>query len=468
MMDKNREYKRLTGTTALFAGSNIAGKLLKILLIPLYTYYLTTSEFGTGETVTVTVNLLYPVLLLGVSEAAVRFTMKDEHSAESIITNCFAVLLASSAAGILLFIPLAFMPLLRSHIAVMYIMTVAGAAEKLMMAEAKGLGKNTAFAVSEIVSAAALLLCNVIMLVVIKAGIEGYLWSMAAASAARIVFLFFSMKLIRMIRPGTVSIKMITSILKFSLPFMPATILWWIMDSSGRYMVMWFIGASAAGIYAIAFRLSAVITGIAAIFHQAWQLSAIRQYGAGDYESFYKAAIRSYSTMFFFGASVIILCAEPLMLFLNESYADAWKYAPLLMIASVFFALSGFVCANYYVCEKTRGVLWTSLAGAVISIVSGILLTQRLGMQGTAAAALISFYLMWLLMTIHTGRLLGFRHEYMLIHAGLILLLAESFVLLKYEYLLPAAVFPVLILLINRESVIKLLRAVMQAADRNK
>ncbi|MBR6835550.1 MAG: hypothetical protein IKM72_06060, partial [Oscillospiraceae bacterium] len=103
-----------------------------------------------------------------------------------------------------------------------------------MMAEAKGLGKNTAFAISEIVSAATLISFNVIMLAVLKVGIAGYLWSIAAASAARILFLFFSLKLSRLIEPKAFSAELIRSILKFSLPFMPATILWWIMDSSGR------------------------------------------------------------------------------------------------------------------------------------------------------------------------------------------------------------------------------------------
>ena len=46
-----KEYKTLTWTTILFAGANIVSKLLKILLVPLYTYFLTTSEFGTAETV---------------------------------------------------------------------------------------------------------------------------------------------------------------------------------------------------------------------------------------------------------------------------------------------------------------------------------------------------------------------------------------------------------------------------------
>ena len=459
-MDK--EYRKLTGTTILFAGANIISKLLKILLVPLYTYYLTTSEFGTGETVTITVNLLYPVFLLGVSEAAIRFTMKDEHSPESIVTNCFAVLLTASLAGVLLFIPLAFMPLMRGYLGIMYIMTVAGAVEKLMMAEAKGLGKNTAFAISEIVSAATLISFNVIMLAVLKVGIAGYLWSIAAASAARILFLFFSLKLFRLIEAKALSADLIKSILKFSLPFMPATILWWIMDSSGRYIVMWFMGASAAGIYAIAFRLSAVVTGISVVFHQAWQLSAIRQHSIGGYEPFYKAAIRSYSTMFFFGASVIILFARPLMLLLDDSYDDAWRYAPLLLIAAAFFALSGFVCANYYVCEKTRGVLWTSFAGAAVSLAAGIFMTPRLGMQGTAAAELMGFYSMWLIMTIHTGRLLDFKPEYLMIHIDLIILLAEAYTVIRLENPLPAMVCPLLLLILNRSTVSGMIGALTQ------
>ena len=459
-MDK--EYRKLTGTTILFAGANIISKFLKILLVPLYTYYLTTSEFGTGETVTVTVNLLYPIFLLGVSEAAIRFMMKDEHSHESIVTNCFAVLLAASLAGILLFIPLAFMPILRGYPGIMYVMTVAGAAEKLMMAEAKGLGKNTAFAISEIVSASTLITFNVIMLAILKAGVAGYLWSMAAASASRILFLFFSLKIFKLFKPKTVSMELIRSILKFSLPFMPATILWWVMDSSGRYIVMWLIGASAAGIYAISFRLSAVVMGISVVFHQAWQLSAIRRYSIGGYEPFYKAAIRSYSTMFFFGASVIILFAKPLMLLLDDSYGDAWRYAPLILIAAVFFAMSGFVCANYYVCEKTCGVLWTSFIGAAVSVVSGVLLTSRVGMQGTAAAALIAFYVMWLIMTVHTGKLLGFRHEYRMTHINLAILLAETFALLRLDNSLPAAVCPVALLILNRNAVSGMAAAVGQ------
>jgi O-antigen/teichoic acid export membrane protein len=399
---------------------------------------------------------------MGVSEAAIRFTMKEEHSAESVLSNCLAVLSVTSAAGLFLLLPLAFVPSLRRYLAVMYNMTVAGAAEKLLMAEAKGMGKNKAFAVSEILSAVTLLLSNVIMLVVLEKGIEGYLWSIAAASAVRTVFLSLRIRLFSLMRNGAIRKETITSILKFSLPFMPATILWWIMDSSGRYIVMWMAGASSAGIFAVAVRMSAAVNGLSAVFHQAWQLSAIRRYSIGGYEPFYKAAIRSYSTMFFFGASVIIMFAKPLMLLLDDSYGDAWRYAPLLLIAAVFFAMSGFVCANYYVCEKTHGVLWTSFIGAAVSIVSGVLLTSRVGMQGTAAAALTAFYVMWLIMTIHTGRLLGFRHEYRMTHINLAILLAETFAILRLENLLLAAVCPVLLLILNRNAVSGMAAAVGQ------
>ena len=458
----NKEYKTLTGTTILFAGSNIIGKLLKILLVPLYTYCLTSSEFGTGETITLTVNLLYPILLLGVSEAAVRFIMKEEHSFEDIAANCLTVLLASSLAGMLLIIPLSHLKFLHGYMAVMYIMISAAALERLLMAEAKGLGKNVDFAVSEIISAGTLIASSIIMLAVLKAGVGGYLWSIAAASLARIVFLSFRLQVFRFVRRGTVSKSMISSLLKFSLPFMPATILWWVMDSSGRYMVMWFIGSSAAGIYAVAFRLSAMVNGISAVFHQAWQLSAIRQYSAGDYELFYKSAVRLYSTLFFLGTSVLILLAKPLVLLLDDSYLDAWRYTPLLLISAVFFALSGFVNANYYVYGHTSGVLLTSLCGATAAVISGVMLTPSMGMQGAAAASLISFYVLWLLMSVHTGKLLGFSHEYLMIHIDLLIMLAETVTVLRTGSPLAGIGFPLLLLIINRKTIADMLRG---AAD---
>ena len=225
---------------------------------------------------------------------------------------------------------------------------------------------------------------------------------------------------------------------------------------------MWFMGASAAGIYAIAFRLSAVVTSISVVFHQAWQLSAIRQYSMGGYEPFYNAAIRSYSTMFFFGTSVIIIFAKPLIFLLDDSYTDAWRYAPLLLIAAVFFALSGFACANYYVCDNTRGVLWTSIAGAAVALAAGFLMTPILGMQGTAAAELMAFYVMWLIMTLHTGRLLDIRPEYLLIHIDLIILIAETFTVLRFDNPLISVVWPLLLLIFNRSTVTGMIRAVTQ------
>ena len=463
-MDK--EYRNLTGTTILFAGSNIISKLLKILIVPFYTYYLATSEFGAAETVTMTVNLLFPVFLLGVNEAAVRFSMKEDISPEDVVSNCLAVVTATSLTGLILLLPLAHVPVLKDHLVLMYLMIVASAVESLLMSLAKGLGRNTVFAVSEIISTVTLLASNVIMLAVLRTGIEGYLGSMVIASAARILFIAVCLRLFRFIRPQAVNSALIASILRFSLPFMPATILWWVMESSGRYMVIWFIGASAAGIYAVAFRLSALVTSISVIFHQAWQLSAIRQYIAGDYERFYTSAIRIYGTMFFFGSSILIAFVRPVMNILDDSYQDAWKYAPLLLIASVFFAMSGFVCANYSVCEKTGGVIWTSLAGAVCSVALGALMTPSLGMNGTAAAAVISYYLMWLIMTIHTGKLLNIRHEYIAIHLDLLILLAETLFVIKQYSPILIALCPLLLLLVNRTAVIDILHAAKEITEK--
>lgn len=458
----DREYRRLTGTTALFAGANIVCKLLRILIVPLYTYCLTTSEFGTAEAVIMTVNLLYPVLLLGIGEAAVRFSLREKWSRESVVSNSFAVVSVTAAAGLVLLLPLSFIPMLRERLAVLYVMAAAAAVESLMMSLAKGFGRNTVYAASEIVSTAVLLGSELILLLLLGKGMEGYLWSFAAASAARIVFISCFLRPFGSLKLRAVDRRMIISMLRFSVPFMPAALLWWVMDSSGRYMVIRFNGTSDAGIYAAAFRMAALVNGLAVVFHQAWQLSAIRRYGKEGCESFFRTAMKGYSTLFFTGASVLIAVAKPAVQLLDDAYSDAWRYAPMLLTAAVFFALSGFACANYFVCDKTGGVFWTSLAGAAVSVVSGALLTPKFGMNGTAAAALISYYVLWLMMSAHTGKLLGFRQGYLMIHIGLLILLAETVTVVRQWSPLLTVSCILLLLLLNGNELAGMIRGLSQ------
>ena len=67
--------------------------------------------------------------------------------------------------------------------------------------------------------------------------------------------------------------------LTYCVPLIPTAVFWWIMGVSDRYLVKWFVESDANGIYAVAYKIPTILTILATVFMDAWQLSAIAESG---------------------------------------------------------------------------------------------------------------------------------------------------------------------------------------------
>ena len=67
--------------------------------------------------------------------------------------------------------------------------------------------------------------------------------------------------------------------LAYCVPLIPTAVFWWIMGVSDRYLVKWLVGSDANGIYAVAYKIPTILTILATVFMDAWQLSAIAESG---------------------------------------------------------------------------------------------------------------------------------------------------------------------------------------------
>lgn len=174
--------------------------------------------------------------------------------------------------------------------------------------------------------------------------------------------------------------------LTYCVPLIPTAVFWWIMGVSDRYLVKWFVGSDANGIYAVAYKIPTILTILATVFMDTWQLSAIAE--SGDR----RAQARFYARVWDAFFSAVCLCAggiiafSPLLIRLlaAESYYDAWRYIPILTLSMIAAAFSNFMGSVYVVTKKSTASLWTSLAGAAANIALDLLLIPRIGVQGAA------------------------------------------------------------------------------------
>ena len=86
---KNNSYlRKLLTDTGLFALSSFGSRFLVFFLAPLYTYVLSTEQFGTVDLLQTTVIFLYPLLTLSISEAVLRFAMDEDSDRRQVSLSC--------------------------------------------------------------------------------------------------------------------------------------------------------------------------------------------------------------------------------------------------------------------------------------------------------------------------------------------------------------------------------------------
>ena len=84
-MGKPQKVKTLSINTFLFAMNTLGTKFIAFFLVPLYTYVLSTEEYGKLDLMGVTSQLLVPFLTLNIRDAVLRFTLDKENEPEEVI-----------------------------------------------------------------------------------------------------------------------------------------------------------------------------------------------------------------------------------------------------------------------------------------------------------------------------------------------------------------------------------------------
>lgn len=406
----DHKYKTLLSNTFLISLGTFGSKLLTFVMVRFYTGVLTPADYGTADLIMQTANLLLPLVSLGITNGVFRFALDRKEQRRSIFTIGFYTILVGSL------ILLAALPLLsnseslREYTLLIGVYTLASCLHSLCAQYIRAEGKTALFAVQGIINTALVIGFNITFLLVFRMGVFGYVMSVVAADGICTLFLVLREKLWKLWLPKPEG-QLWNAMLRYSIPLIPATIFWWITSVSDRYMVAYFLGTDANGLYAVACKIPTVLTLLSTIFMEAWQFSAIQE-ATGDREvhiRFYTQVWSAFlAVMVMAGSVIIVLCRLEIRMLSTRQYYEAWKYIPTLSMAMVFSAFSSFMGSVYVVTEKSRLSLWTALWSALANIFLNFLLIPRIGIQGAAIATLASYVLCFAIRAVTSRRLIPF------------------------------------------------------------
>ena len=461
----NHKYKYLSKNFILFSISSIGPKIIAFIMVPLYTNYLSTSDYGRGDIVTTSASLILPLVVMCVESAVLRFCFDENYNQDEVISSGLFICIRGimlCIIGTAIMSRFTFFKLYPSYLTAFALILFSDGMYNLMTNYARGTNNVQYMVEMSLITTIASCILNVVLLVILRCGIGGYLLANYLGTFMAVIWGGIRLKIYRHIHLNKVKKNLIVELQKFGFPLIFNKIGWWINSSSDRYIVTLMLGATANGIYTVSYKIPTMLTACSDIFTQAWQLSAIRDFDADDKDNFVADMYELYNGFLVIVCSILIIFTIPFAYLLYaKDFFIAWRYVTPLMISFIFGGLAGFLGSIFTAVKDTKIFSYSTMIGAVVNTVLNFILVYYMEIMGAAIATLISNVVIWLIRLHRSRRYICLKVNF-LRHIFMYSLLIIQFGICLFGFGVLQIIFQSIILGViifaNRKSVLSILR----------
>lgn len=394
-------YTSLAKNTAIFALGTFGSKILSFIMVFFYSRAMETAEFGTLDIIINSGSLMLPICMLGIQNALIRFGLDNEYNKNEVF-SAGVVSVGLGTAFLALLSPLIIQVAeLRDYVFYLYAYVLMSSLRHICSYFVRAIGRPKLYAADGVFSTFMTCALTIIFLIPLKMGIRGYLLAIILADLSSVIFLSLKARLYEYVDFKHFNLALAKKMLGFSLPLIPTSLLWWVVNVSDRYFVQYMVSASANGLYSVAYKVPTILTLISVIFLDAWQISAVEENSSETRNRFYSNVFKSFQGAIFIISAVLILFSKFITyILLDSSYYDSWRFIPFLLLATVYSCFVQFL-GNVYLAEKrSMATLLTTLLGAVLNLILNFYLIPIYGANGAAIATCISYFAVYVVRAI--------------------------------------------------------------------
>jgi len=397
------EIRRLAKHSAIYGLGGLVSRILAVLLLPLYTRYLTPADYGAVETVVALSAVLVTVLRLGISSAFFRFYFDSQDSAHRllVVRTSFWFTMTMATAGLAAGLALA-EPISQALFATGERQWLVRAAFVALWAQMNYEQLTALFRVEErslqFVSAS---LTNILITVgATVAFVVGLRWGatgVVVGNFAGTLCVYAALLAYRREQLGLqLDRPLLREMNRFGLPLVPSALALWALNFSDRFFLVKLSGADEVGLYSIGVRLASAMVLLLTAFRTAWPAFA---YSIEDE----REARRTYGfvlTYLLFVATWLALALGLLSPWLVRLLTTPGFYEASRVVAPLAFAAAafgGYIVIAIGVGRARRTQFNWAVTGAAAGVNAGLnlILIPPYGMMGAAVATVAAYSLMF-------------------------------------------------------------------------
>lgn len=395
-----KESKLLLKHSMIYGLGTMMTNLAAFLLLPVYTRYLNTSEYGVKELVGLSTQIISILVATTISSAMYRFYFeyeKEKERNEVISTSYIAIGIAGMVIlGTLIILSRKISALVMStedyyiyfglSFASLWFQTIINISYNYLKVQKKSL----LFIVVNISKLLMAIGLNIYLIVFLHYGLLGIFLSTLFTSVTFSVLLGIPI----LHKTGlSFSFSKFKEMLKYGLPMIPSQLGAFIVHLSDRFFIKSFASLSETGIYALGYRFGAIPSNfISSPFNQIWQPRRFELYKQeGSEKIFGKIFTYFLFLMLFAGLFVAGLTKDILMIMAKPEFWPAYKIVPIIVLATTIFSMHYHLNMGILISKKTKYLAYVNFSNGLLVLVLNYILIKHYGMWGAAITTLIAF-----------------------------------------------------------------------------
>lgn len=420
-------FRQLARDSAIYGLSTVVQRLLTFLLTPLYTNVLLPDQLGDVAQLYALMAFLTVMATLGVEQAFMRYWVEyrppESVLSHAVVATVLAALLICGG-GIIVAPAIATVLALSSTDAQRLIQMACGvvfldAMGAIPFAYLRMERRAVHFALLRIGGVALNVTLNVVLVAQWQWGVEGV---MLAALGSSLFGAIAGAPMVLAKLRWRWDTALMRSMLRFSLPTVPASIAAMAVQVADRPILGWLAGPSAVGIYNANYRLAIPMMLAVSVFETAWRPLYLQHANDPNIGALLARAMRYFlavATMIY--ALVTVLIGDIVAIPIGSGHligAEYWSglgVVPIVMAGYIALGLSTTMAASIQISKRTFYLTLAHGGAAVTNVVLNFLLIPLLGYMGAAWATLGAYLIGALITALVAYRMIPVRYPWTIV-----------------------------------------------------
>jgi O-antigen/teichoic acid export membrane protein len=396
-----QEIKHLSKHAVTYGISTVLSRAIGFVMIPIYTRYLSPSDYGVLEILELAMNLLSIIVGVGLADAVARFFyLYETEEGKSEVVSSALILLSlltgitgaigyvySNSLSIILFSGAQY----SDYVRVSLISFVFSTVLELPLVYIRARERSFSYSTISIARLVVGLGLNIFFLVYMKLGVIGILYSSLISSIVFSGYLLTAVIRETGVRPNW---RLQWEMAKFGGPLIFVGLGMFLIHFGDRFFLNKAASLAEVGIYSLGYKFG--MMGIGVLIHEPFFLIwSVRKYEIIKQPD----GERLYGQMFFvFGVisllawlALSLFASEIVYLVANKSFSPAYRYIPLIAFAYVLRGFGNFFTGILMIEKKTKYGALVTVSGTLFCLTAYIALIPRWLGMGAAMATVLTF-----------------------------------------------------------------------------